>query len=145
MKDPKDKLYLHEPWECGNHENQVWMYRKDVEKYYLEDGKDDFMDRIESIRDYCANHKLAGYKDYAAAYRQFRKKDRLRSNSPYPIRKTQAERHKDFFDRVADMVGAKKPSESEQTEIIEVKQSDSDVKDLTTKLTKQFDMGDFIQ
>lgn len=52
-----------------------------IEKLIAEDGREEFKNRVESMNDYCASMGKR-YKDYAAAYRNWRKRDKKTALQP---------------------------------------------------------------
>jgi len=58
----------------------VKLSDEDYKKFIKEHGAKEAHEIIESINDYCTNHKTGGYKDYAAAFRTFAKRDRRKTN-----------------------------------------------------------------
>ena len=51
----------------------VQLTQEEIDKFISDYGKSFFDDICERINDYCANYKQKGYKDYAAAFRNFAK------------------------------------------------------------------------
>jgi hypothetical protein len=52
--------------------------KEQIQELITQDGQEDFKTRVQTINDYCAATGKA-YKDYPAAYRNFRKRDKERS------------------------------------------------------------------
>jgi hypothetical protein len=65
--------------------------REQIEALAQEDGEEAFAARVQTINDYCAANGKT-YKDYPAAYRNFRKRDQEAKNKPPPF-ETRAQRN----------------------------------------------------
>lgn len=65
--------------------------REQIEKLILEDGEAVFKTRVQTINDYCAANGKS-YKDYPAAYRNFRKGDAERKANKIPLNESRYER-----------------------------------------------------
>ena len=65
--------------------------REQIEKLILEDGEAVFKTRVQTINDYCAANGKS-YKDYPAAYRNFRKGDEQRKANKIPLNESRYER-----------------------------------------------------
>lgn len=65
--------------------------REQIESLILEDGESAFTARVQTINDYCAANGKT-YKDYPAAYRNFRKRDKEKQVPRYESRTQRNER-----------------------------------------------------
>lgn len=64
----------------------VRMAQADIDIFKKEDGDEDFKTRCETLDDYCSSTGRR-YKDYAAAYRNFRKRDFARNSNGFKPQK----------------------------------------------------------
>lgn len=77
---------------------RITQEQKDV--FIGEDGEDDFNTRIQTINDYCSAHGKV-YRDWAAAYRNFRKRDRERpAPAVYSRQLSTYEKNQEFFKKL---------------------------------------------
>lgn len=85
--------------------------REDVAKKLIaEDGLQAFLERVQSIDDYCVN-KPRRYKDYAAAYRSWRRREKSQQSKTQ--QKPAYEKPKTSFEKAMELVERTKREEAE--------------------------------